>query len=105
MSLGRARELLGLDPSFSADDVETRFRTVAQRLHPDAGGDADGFRLLVEARRRARASSNTEPTTVSRTVGSARRTPVVVINTDGWLERQWKALLARVAKRPPRDLE
>ncbi len=35
---------------FHADEVEAAFRTAAKRLHPDAGGSADDFRRLVEAR-------------------------------------------------------
>lgn len=31
-------------------DLQTRFRELAKRLHPDMGGTDDQFRLLMEAK-------------------------------------------------------
>ena len=52
MPLERARLLLGLPADYSRDDVLAAFRRKAKEAHPDVGGTAEMFRVLVEARDR-----------------------------------------------------
>ena len=49
MPLEQARLLLGLGLDYSRADVVTAFRRKAKQAHPDVGGTAEMFRLLVEA--------------------------------------------------------
>lgn len=42
-------ELLGVDPSATATEIKTAYRTLAKVMHPDAGGTSGTFRLLREA--------------------------------------------------------
>ncbi len=44
---------LGLLPPYSIDDVKKVYRDKARRLHPDAGGDPEAFKLLHAAYRQA----------------------------------------------------
>lgn len=37
----------------SAAEIEDHFKTLAKRLHPDAGGSAEAFQDLVQAREQA----------------------------------------------------
>ena len=46
-------ELLGLGPVYTRAEVITAFRAKSKECHPDRGGDAESFRLLVQARQRA----------------------------------------------------
>jgi len=50
------RETLGLQGEgvISIEVVESRFKELARKHHPDVGGDAEKFRELVEARDAAR---------------------------------------------------
>jgi hypothetical protein len=45
-----ARLQLDLPLVFSRDDVERAFRLKARDAHPDAGGDTETFRTLVQCR-------------------------------------------------------
>ena len=40
----------GLHPGFTRADVETAFRRLARKLHPDAGGTHEAFQNLVSQR-------------------------------------------------------
>ena len=42
-------EVLGVDKSASADEIKKAFRKLAQKHHPDAGGDEDTFKEINEA--------------------------------------------------------
>lgn len=46
---GEAREVLGLGPRATALEVRQRYRELARRHHPDAGGDPEHFLRLSEA--------------------------------------------------------
>ena len=50
MTEADARTILHLDASHDASMVKEAFRRQAKTAHPDAGGDADTYRRLVEAR-------------------------------------------------------
>jgi hypothetical protein len=52
MPLERARALLGVPMDYTREDVIAAFRRKAKAAHPDAGGTAEMFRILVEARDR-----------------------------------------------------
>ena len=52
MPLAQARALLGLPANYTREDVIAGFRRAAKKAHPDAGGTAEMFRKLVEARDR-----------------------------------------------------
>jgi hypothetical protein len=52
MPLAQAMALLGLPANYTRDDVIAGFRRTAKKAHPDAGGTAEMFRELVEARDR-----------------------------------------------------
>ena len=52
MPLEQARLLLGLPADYTHDDVIAAFRRKAKTAHPDVGGTAEMFRVLVEARDR-----------------------------------------------------
>lgn len=43
-------EVLGIHRDADADEVRRAYRAAARDVHPDAGGDADRFRRLAEAR-------------------------------------------------------
>jgi hypothetical protein len=45
--------LLGLSGSFTREDVARAFKAKAKTAHPDAGGDAEAFQRLVNARDQA----------------------------------------------------
>jgi hypothetical protein len=51
--------LLGVPEDYSREDVITAFRRKAKAAHPDAGGTAEMFRVLVEARDRLLAALGT----------------------------------------------
>jgi rRNA maturation protein Nop10 len=59
MALTEAMALLGVPANFSKEDVLAAFRREAKKAHPDAGGTAEMFRRLVEARDRLLASLGT----------------------------------------------
>lgn len=63
MPLARAMELLGVEPDYDHDAVIAAFRKAAKKAHPDVGGTAELFRLLVEARDRLLASIGTSAPT------------------------------------------
>ncbi len=46
--------LLGLGPNASSDDVKKRFRELARKYHPDAGGDSRQFIALMDVYNRLR---------------------------------------------------
>ncbi len=50
MDTNRAFEVLGLDRKSSAEDIEERFRTLANQHHPDRGGTNELMAQLNEAR-------------------------------------------------------
>ncbi|MET4372562.1 hypothetical protein ABIA99_005271 [Bradyrhizobium sp. LB12.1] len=52
MPLGEAMALLGVPADYTREDVISGFRNAAKRAHPDAGGTAEMFQKLVEARDR-----------------------------------------------------
>ena len=52
MPLEQARLLLGLGEDYTRADIVTAFRKKAKAAHPDLGGTAEVFRMLVEARDR-----------------------------------------------------
>jgi hypothetical protein len=52
MPLDQARHLLGVPENYTRADVMRAFRRAALKAHPDHGGTAEMFRLLVEARDR-----------------------------------------------------
>jgi hypothetical protein len=52
MPLEEARQLLGVPQDYTKDDVLRAFRRAAMKAHPDQGGTAEMFRVLVEARDR-----------------------------------------------------
>lgn len=52
MPLEQARLLLGLAKDYTREDVIAAFRRKVKAAHPDLGGTAEQFRLLVEARDR-----------------------------------------------------
>jgi hypothetical protein len=59
MPLAEAMALLGVPADYTRDDVIAAFRGEAKKAHPDAGGTAEMFRRLVEARDRLLASIGT----------------------------------------------
>jgi hypothetical protein len=59
MPLERARALLGVPDNYTKADVIAGFRRAAKKAHPDAGGTAEMFRVLVEARDRLLAAIGT----------------------------------------------
>lgn len=54
--LAEAMALLGVPANFTHDDVIAAFRREAKKAHPDAGGTAEMFQKLIEARDRLLAS-------------------------------------------------
>ncbi|TAJ72346.1 MAG: molecular chaperone DnaJ [Phenylobacterium sp.] len=52
LSLKYARELLGVSSASTPAEVRRAFREAAKRAHPDAGGDEDHFRQVVDAYQR-----------------------------------------------------
>lgn len=59
MPLARAMQLLDVPTDYTGDDVIIGFRRAAKKSHPDMGGTAEMFRLLVEARDRLLAALGT----------------------------------------------
>lgn len=59
MPLAEAMALLGVLADFTKADVLAAFRRKAKETHPDAGGTAEMFRALVEARDRLLAAIGT----------------------------------------------
>jgi hypothetical protein len=59
MPLAKAIALLGVPPDYTNADVLSAFRRKAKEAHPDAGGTAEMFRKLVEARDRLLAALGT----------------------------------------------
>jgi hypothetical protein len=49
----RLRELLGLSPASSPDEVRAAFRRLALEIHPDLGGDTDLMAELIERYRQS----------------------------------------------------
>ncbi|MDP8930309.1 MAG: J domain-containing protein [Actinomycetota bacterium] len=92
-----ARLLLQLPPTATPADVEGSFRRLAHQLHPDRGGDAESFRLLMQAR----LLLHTSPSESRR-----RRTPLIVVHRGPWWRRLVHALRAYIERRcnppPPR---
>lgn len=60
MPIGQAMALLHLEADYTREDVIAAFRREAKKAHPDAGGTAEMFRVLVEARDRLLASLGTK---------------------------------------------
>lgn len=44
------RDVLDIQGSVTADEIESRFRQLARKHHPDAGGDRENFEAIVQAR-------------------------------------------------------
>ena len=42
-------DILGVSKSASQDEIKKAFRKLAQKYHPDAGGDEDKFKEINEA--------------------------------------------------------
>jgi hypothetical protein len=59
MPLDQAMALLGVPANYTRDDVIAGFRRAVKKAHPDVGGTAEMFRLLVEARDRLLAALGT----------------------------------------------
>ena len=59
MPLADAMALLGVPADYTREDVIGGFRRAAKKAHPDAGGTAEMFRKLVEARDRLLAALGT----------------------------------------------
>jgi hypothetical protein len=59
MPLAEAMALLGVPPDYTKADVLSAFRRKAKEGHPDAGGTAEMFRKLIEARDRLLAAIGT----------------------------------------------
>jgi hypothetical protein len=59
MPLAEAMALLGVPFNYTREDILAAFRREAKKAHPDAGGTAEMFRKLVEARDRLLASIGT----------------------------------------------
>lgn len=59
MPLAEAMALLGVPADYTAEAIIVAFRRAAKKAHPDAGGTAEMFRKLVEARDRLLASIGT----------------------------------------------
>lgn len=59
MPLAQAMALLGVPANYTREDVIAGFRRAAKKAHPDAGGTAEMFRKLVEARDRLLAALGT----------------------------------------------
>jgi hypothetical protein len=59
MPLEQARALLGVGEDYTKADVVRAFRRAAMKAHPDQGGTAEMFRVLVEARDRLLAALGT----------------------------------------------
>jgi hypothetical protein len=59
-----ARELLGVSDDADHDEIQRAFRALAQRTHPDHGGDRTAFEATVgayESLRRTPARTTTTP--------------------------------------------
>ncbi|MBI1251057.1 MAG: DnaJ domain-containing protein [Alphaproteobacteria bacterium] len=50
MSAREAREILGVDPDASAEEIRSAFRAKMRAAHPDQGGTSDSAARLVAAR-------------------------------------------------------
>jgi hypothetical protein len=61
MPPARAMALLNVPANYTREEVIACFRRAAKNAHPDAGGSAEMFRLLVEARDRLLAALGTSP--------------------------------------------
>lgn len=59
MPLAEAMALLGVSADYTEEDLLAAFRREVKKAHPDAGGTAEMFRKLVEARDRLLASIGT----------------------------------------------
>ncbi len=59
MPLAEAMALLGVPANYTRDDIVAAFRREVKKAHPDAGGTAELFRQLVEARDRLLATLGT----------------------------------------------
>jgi hypothetical protein len=59
MPLAEAMALLRVPSDYTKEDIITAFRREAKKAHPDAGGTAELFRRLVEARDRLLAALGT----------------------------------------------
>ena len=57
LRVSRARERLGVGPKAGTEEVRRAFRTLSKELHPDHGGDPDGFEELYAAYELLRATA------------------------------------------------
>ena len=64
-------QVLGLEPSASADEVKAHWRKLASQHHPDRGGDAELFDTLRQAYNQALRDAQT-PTKCSECGGTGR---------------------------------
>lgn len=86
-----ARSLLRVPASATPADVERCFRRLARELHPDQGGDAESFRVLLQAR---------EILQAPRPDAAGRRPPLIVVHRDPWWRGLLQALGHYIKRRP-----
>jgi hypothetical protein len=72
-AMARARDALGVAPGASPEALKAAFRAKARTAHPDAGGDPERFRALVEARTRLAAFAGGDAVASLRRAGGASR--------------------------------
>lgn len=76
-----ARSLLRVPATASSDDVDRAFRRLAHGRHPDRGGEAEDFRLLLQARAVLHAGRSKSP-----------HAPLIVVHRGPWWQRLLRAL-------------
>src|SRR5262245_42946264 len=63
-----ARELLGVGDDAGHDEIQRAFRALAQRTHPDHGGDRSAFEATVDAYESLRRTPPPTPTPTRRVI-------------------------------------
>ena len=94
-SRAEAATLLGVSGQ-DRDEIETAFRAQARDAHPDAGGSAERFRSLVEARRLLLAKSSVQST------GARVRVTTRSDRILGRWDRHRRRLMVRLGRAAPR---
>ena len=77
----RARAVLGVTELATHKELRNAFRTQAKRTHPDAGGDAEKFRLALLALAALQQPTGTAPTDVAK-LQLPRRFMISLPSTD-----------------------